>query len=172
MKRSIYDNPLSKWYLVSRLRNRSCVKNLLIGIALLSVLVPHKVIAGMEFYSIAENATIMYDAPSLKSSKLYVASSQLPVEAVVNVEGWVKVRDSSGSMAWVETNALNSQRFVVVTVPMADIYQSADESTELIFQAEESVVMEWLDSNKPGWVRVRHRDGQSGYVKANQVWGS
>ena len=54
--------------------------------------------AAMEFYSIKENGVILYDAPSLKAGKLYVASQDLPVEAVVRVEGWVKVRDSSGSL--------------------------------------------------------------------------
>jgi len=141
-------------------------------LVVLLCLLPHHAVAGLDFFSIAENATVMYDAPSIKSGKLFVVSAHLPVEAVVNVEGWVKVRDSSGSLAWVEKSALNKQRFVIVTVPMADIHQIADENSELIFQAQKHVVMEWLDSKMPGWVKVRHRDGQSGYVRASQVWGS
>ena len=128
--------------------------------------------AEIEYFSIAENAVVMYDAPSLKADKLFVASRYLPVEAVVNVEGWVKVRDSSGSLAWVEKKALSQQRYVVVTVPMADVFQSANVSSALIFQAEENTVLEWLDSDTQGWVKVRHSDGQTGYVKVNQVWGS
>lgn len=128
--------------------------------------------AGMDFFSIAENATIMYDAPSVKSGKLFIAGANLPVEAIVNVEGWVKVRDSSGSLAWVEKNALKERRFVIVTTPLADIYHKAEEGADLVFQAQEHVVLEWLDSNTPGWVRVRHQDGQSGFVRATQVWGS
>lgn len=128
--------------------------------------------AEMEFFSIAENAAVMYDAPSLRADKLYVASLYLPVEIVVNVDGWAKVRDSSGSLAWVEKKALSQQRYVIVTVPLADIYQAADMSSELVFQAEENIVMEWLDSDVTGWVKVRHLDGQMGYVKVNQVWGS
>lgn len=128
--------------------------------------------AEMEFFSIAENAAVMYDAPSLRADKLYVASLYLPVEIVVNVDGWAKVRDSSGSLAWVEKKALSQQRYVIVTVPLADIYQAADMSSELVFQAEENIVMEWLDSDVMGWVKVRHLDGQMGYVKVNQVWGS
>ncbi|MCB1986402.1 MAG: hypothetical protein H6936_04395 [Burkholderiales bacterium] len=135
------------------------------------LILPYQAKAEMDFFSVAENATVMYDAPSVKSGKLFVASAHLPVEAIVNVEGWVKVRDSSGSLAWVERQALSEQRFVVVTVPLADIYQMADESAELIFQAQESVVLELLSSDTPGWVKVRHRDGQSGYVRADQVWG-
>ncbi|PXW85387.1 SH3 domain-containing protein [Nitrosomonas sp. Nm84] len=130
------------------------------------------VMAEIEYSSIAENAVIMYDAPSLRADKLYVASLYLPVEIVVNVEGWAKVRDSSGSLAWVEKKALSPQRYVVVTVPLADIHQSADMSSTLVFQAEENIVMEWLDSDAQGWVKVRHSDGQTGYVKVSQVWGS
>ncbi|HBV21013.1 MAG TPA: hypothetical protein DEF07_04750 [Nitrosomonas sp.] len=161
-------------YRILRLVNRFEVRGFFLGISLISILViwPHKTMAGMDFFSIAENATIMYDAPSVKSGKLFVASSNFPVEAVVNVEGWTKVRDSSGSLAWVEKKALSEQRFVIVTVPMADIYQLADETSELVFQAQKSVVMEWLNSDIPGWIKVRHRDGQSGYIKANQVWGA
>ena len=129
-------------------------------------------VAEMEFFSIAENAAVMYDAPSLKADKLYVASLHLPVEAVVNVDGWVKVRDSSGSLAWVEKRMLSQQRYVVVIVPLADVYQSADTNSELIFQAEENIVLELLDSESRGWVKVRHLSGQVGYVKINQVWGT
>lgn len=144
----------------------------LIGVFNVLWLMSHHVIADIDYYSIAENAVVMYDAPSTKSGKLFVAGAQLPVEAVVNVEGWSKVRDSSGSLAWVERSMLSQKRFVIVTVPMASVYQFADDNSTLIFQAQEHVVMEWVDSDTPGWVQVRHRDGQSGYVKSNQVWGS
>lgn len=128
--------------------------------------------AEMAFYSIAENSVLMYDAPSLKADKLYVADRYLPVEMVVDVEGWAKVRDSSGSFAWVEKKALSQQRYVIVTVPLADIHKAADMNSELLFRAEKNIVMEWLDSDAAGWIRVRHIDGQTGFVKANQVWGS
>jgi SH3-like domain-containing protein len=145
-----------------------------IGTLLVSVLLllPEYAIAEMEFFSIAENAVVMYDAPSLRADKLFVADRYLPVEVVVDVEGWAKIRDSSGSLAWVEKKALSQQRYVVVTAPLADVYKSADMNSELLFQAVENIVMEWLDSDVTGWVKVRHSDGQVGYVKVNQVWGS
>ncbi len=163
------DNEHNKWRISLSLRRFFGFRFYLIG---LLCMVSHHVVAGMDFFSIAENATVMYDAPSVKSGKLFVVSAHLPVEAVVNVEGWVKVRDSSGSLAWVEKRALNETRFVIVTVPVADIHRTAGDESALVFQAQEHVVMEWLDSETPGWVRVRHRDGQIGYVRASQVWGS
>jgi SH3-like domain-containing protein len=120
----------------------------------------------------ADNAVIMYNAPSKKADKLYVASRNLPVEAVVRVEGWVKVRDSSGTLSWVEQKAVSDKRFVVVIEQQAQVYQAADINSTLVFQAQKDVILEWLDTSVNGWIKVRHRDGQTGYVKITQVWGS
>ena len=57
---------------------------------------------GADFKSVAENGVVMYDAPSLKARKIFVVSRDYPVEAIVNVDNWVKVRDPSGDMFWVE----------------------------------------------------------------------
>ncbi|MDN5836213.1 MAG: hypothetical protein L0H12_02550 [Nitrosospira sp.] len=133
---------------------------------------PGYAIAAFNFFSIADDAIIMYDAPSLKAGKLYVASRHLPVEAVVKVEGWVKVRDSGGSLAWVEEKALSEKRYVIVTAPQAEAYQAANANSPLVFQARQNVVMEQLEPAANGWVKVRHRDGQTGYVRTQQVWGS
>lgn len=141
---------------------------LLIGI----LFCPAHAIAAFDFFSITDNATIMYDAPSLKADKLYVVSRHLPVEAVVKVEGWVKVRDSGGSLAWVEEKALSEKRYVIVIVPQAEAYQAANASSALVFQAQQNVVMELLEPAANGWVKVRHRGGQIGYIRMQQVWGS
>lgn len=147
---------------------RCRVLGLLIGI----LLCPAYAIAAFEFFSIAENATVMYDAPSLKADKLYVASRHLPVEAIVKVEGWVKVRDSGGGLAWVEEKALSEKRYVIVTAPQAEAYQAANAGSTLVFQAQQNVVMEQLEPAVNGWVKVRHRDGQMGYIRTQQIWGS
>lgn len=136
------------------------------------LLIQGHAIAALDFFSIADNAAVMYDAPSLKAGKIFVASRHLPVEAIVKVEGWVKVRDSGGSLAWVEEKALSNKRYVIVTAPQAEAYQAADISSPLLFEAQQNVVMEWLEPAVNGWIKVRHRDGQSGYVRTHQVWGS
>ena len=162
---------------MGRARNpsRKILFSLIRGLAILGTAVsmfPSLAIAALEFYSINDNGVIMYDAPSLKAGKLYVASRDLPVEAVVKVQGWVKVRDSEGTLAWVEEKALSDKRYVIVTSPLADAYQLATSNSLLIFQAQRGVILEWLEPASDGWVKVRHRDGQIGYVKTSQVWGS
>ena len=124
-----------------------------------------------EFRAIAENATPMYDAPSVKANKLFVASRFYPVEIVVQVDNWTKVRDVAGDLVWVEKKNLFETRTVVVTAALADVRQRADDGAPLVFQARKGVALEITELGAGLWVKVRHLDGQIGFVRANQVWG-
>ena len=122
-------------------------------------------------YRSVEAATILYDAPSQKGSKLFVIKRGTPVELVVNLEGWSKVRDADGSLAWIEAKYLGKRRTLIVTAPRGQIRQVADDSAAVVFEAEKNVSLEFVEAAPGGWAKVRHRDGQSGFVRANQVWG-
>jgi len=124
-----------------------------------------------EFRSIVENGTLMYDAPSVRAKKLFVASRYYPVEVVINIDAWVKVRDQAGDLTWVEKKALSEKRTVVVTAALADVRQAPSEQAALVFQAQQGVALDLAEPQAGGWIKVRHADGQVGYVKANQVWG-
>lgn len=124
-----------------------------------------------EFRSVAENAVVLYDAPSLKAQKLYLLERDYPLEVVVALENWIKVRDATGELAWVEKKSLSNKRNVMANVPLADVRQAPNDSAPLVFQAEKSVILELAEFSDPGWIKVRHRDGQTGYVRTNQVWG-
>lgn len=118
-----------------------------------------------------ESATVLYDAPSLRGKKLFVIRRGTPVELVVNLEGWVKVRDADGGLAWIEKKYLTGQRAVIITASRAEIRERPDAGAPLVFAAEQKVSLEYQEVAPGGWVKVRHRDGQAGYVRANQVWG-
>ena len=126
----------------------------------------------LEFRSIAGTAAVLYDAPSAKSRKVYVVNQGYPLEVVVIVEGWVKVRDANGELTWVESKALTDKRTVMVKVPVALIRQSADDASPVVFQAQQDVILELESVATGGWLRVRHRDGQSGFIKVADVWGA
>jgi len=127
--------------------------------------------AAGEFRSIAEDGTVMYDAPSVRARKLFVTSRYYPVEIVVNIDNWVKVRDLAGDLTWVEKKALSDKRTVTVVATLADIRQGSDDNTPLVFQAQQGVALELAELSASGWIKVRHADGQTGYIKISQVWG-
>jgi SH3-like domain-containing protein len=128
--------------------------------------------AAADFRSVAENAAVLYDAPSAKAKKLYVVSHGYPVEVLVLVEGWSKVRDVSGELTWIESRQLSDKRTVMVRTPLAQVREAADDNAPIAFQAQQNVLLELLEVASGGWLRVRHRDGQSGYVRVAQVWGA
>lgn len=125
-----------------------------------------------EFLSIASPAAVLYDAPSLNAEKLYVASVNLPLEVVVKVVGWVKVRDYHGYLGWVEDKNLSQKRFVIINTSVGSVYQSPDQAAALVFQARQDVVLEWLGTAANGWIKVKHQDGQVGYIRTDQIWGA
>lgn len=125
----------------------------------------------LDYASVAVSSAILYDAPSLKAKKIFVVNRYLPLEQVVSLDDWVKVRDSSGSLAWIEKQALNSKRFVAVMTPLATVYQSVETDAPVAFNTRQQVALEWLESSGNGWVKVRHLDGMMGYVRATEVWG-
>lgn len=125
----------------------------------------------LEFRSLSESGVVFYDAPSLKATRLFVAGRMLPVEVVVSVESWAKVRDSAGDLAWVEKKHLSDKRYVIVTAPRAEVREAPDAAARVVFEAEQQVVLEFVEQ-LTGWVRVRHPDGRAGFVKASQVWGA
>jgi SH3-like domain-containing protein len=127
-----------------------------------------------QFHSTTE-AAVLYDAPSAKARPLFVLAKDTPLELIVTVEGWMKIRDVGGTVAWVDRKVIGDKRMLVVRAPVADILANPVDSAPLVFKAEQNVLVELVDpayvTNTPGWAKVRHRDGQVGYVRIGQVWG-
>ena len=127
-----------------------------------------------EFHATTD-VTVMYDAPSAKARPLFVLGRDIPLELIVSVEGWMKVRDAGGTVAWVDRKTVGDKRMLVVRAPVAEILANPVDAAQLVFKAEQNVLLEIADTTyvttTPGWVKVRHRDGQVGYVRIAQVWG-
>ncbi len=125
----------------------------------------------IDYRSIEVPAAILYDSPSQKGKKLYLIKAQTPVEAVVRLEGWVKVRDAEGTLAWIEARNLGERRTLVVTAPRAEIREADRAEASVVTTLDKWVVVDFVEPASPGWTKVRHRDGATGYVRSTQVWG-
>jgi SH3-like domain-containing protein len=125
----------------------------------------------VEYRAIGERPAVLYDAPSAKADRLFVATRYYPFEVLVKLDHWTKVRDADGAVAWVENKALGDQSMVLVTVPLADVRGAASAQAPLVFEAYKSVILEMVEPPVEGWLKVRHRDGQSGYIRTTHVWG-
>jgi len=127
--------------------------------------------ARAEFRSVGDRPAVLYDAPSPKANRVAILSRQQPVELVVKLDKWTKVRDSSGELAWIENSMLTEPRHVLVTAAQAEIRSQPNAAGAVVFEAQKQVVLERTGPSADGWVPVRHRDGAQGFVAASQVWG-
>lgn len=145
-------------------------KNLLIVLSILA-LMPATALA-LDFRSVAVSKAVLYDAPSNAAKKVLLLSQSYPVEVIVNLGDWLKVRDAQGALNWVETKQLSNKRTVMVTASKSEIRQSADATSNLVATVEKDVVLEVADTKlNNGWLKVKHRDGVTGYILLSATWG-
>jgi len=126
----------------------------------------------IDYASVSRNA-ILYETSSMQARKLAIIRPGTPVEIVVTSPDlqWVKVRDPSGAMSWIEGNALSKQRTVIVTAEKAVVRRDANERSPVVFEAARDVVLELVSVDPGGWVRVQHASGSGGFVRFTEVWG-
>lgn len=124
----------------------------------------------LDYRSVTE-PSVLYESPTTKARKLFIVATGTPVELVLNQQGWSKVRDGKGDLLWIESRLLSPKRMLMVKVEKAQIRAQADDKATLAFEAETNVLLELIEPGPAGWVKVKHRDGPTGFVRAAQVWG-
>ena len=129
--------------------------------------------AAPQYAAIGDKPAILYDGLSTKANKVFVLSRHHPVEILVKLDKWSKVRDSENSVGWMENAFIGDKRFVQVASGSAEIRVAPNGSAAIAFEAQRGVLLEPTGSaTVDGWLPVRHRDGQSGFVRLTQVWGA
>ncbi|MBT0960498.1 SH3 domain-containing protein [Denitromonas iodatirespirans] len=124
----------------------------------------------LDFRSTAGPA-ILYDTPSAQGKRVFVVSAGSPLEVIVTLEKWVKVRDREGHLAWIERSALADGQTVVVTAERAVVHQQAATDAPKSFEASRGVILNVSGPATGTWLPVRHADGDRGFIRRVDVWG-
>ncbi len=128
-----------------------------------------------EFKQTTVAATVGYEGPSARAEKQFIYSRGTPVEVLVQIEGWYKVRDAQGALVWIERRALGDRTNVQVKPNLpAEVLVSPDANSAIAFRADSGVLLTLVSSPTSAtgpYAQVRHRDGQTGYVRADAVFG-
>lgn len=145
-------------------------KNQFVAILLLALL-PTAALA-LDFRSVSVAKAVLYDAPANTAKKVLLLSQYYPVEVIVNLGDWLKVRDVQGGINWIEAKQVSNKHMVMVTASNAEIRQAADASAKIVATVEKDVVLEVTEAKlNNGWLKVKHRDGVAGYILLSSVWG-
>lgn len=136
----------------------------------LSSLILPTVAQAIEFRSVIVEKAILYDAPSPAGGKAFILGKGYPVEVIVNLGEWIKVRDHFGALNWVKSKDLSLQRTAIVTGKV-DMKQSPNATGAILATLEKNVLVSLVSTTSNGWIKVKHASGLLGYVPANQLWG-
>ncbi|MET0320431.1 MAG: SH3 domain-containing protein [Duganella sp.] len=124
-----------------------------------------------DFKTVGAAPAVLYDAPSTKGGKLFVVPRGAPLEVVLTYGEWIKVRDINGDMAWTEARNLTPKRNVIVRTANLKIRSTPDDAATAAFIVDKGVLLEVTEAAAGGWLKVRHKDGLTGYVKNADIWG-
>jgi SH3-like domain-containing protein len=114
----------------------------------------------------------LYDAPATSAGKVAVAGSGLPLEVIVDTDAWLKVRDPSGRLAWVEKSALGGARKIMVKSETGVIRRQPRADADVVARVARGVLLDVTgDADAYGWLPVRHADGLAGWLPAHEAWG-
>lgn len=127
--------------------------------------------AALDYRSVAVSGAVMFAEPALQSKKLYLFSRDTPLELVSTHNRWVKVRDISGAMGWMESTNLSTRRTVQVTAARVEVKSRADDAASGLYAVERDVTLELLEPPTGSWAKVKHRDGKPGYISIKNIWG-
>jgi SH3-like domain-containing protein len=125
----------------------------------------------LDYRSVAPPYGVFMDAPSAEAGKKFLVPAGYPVEIVLELEGWAKVRDRAGQLAWIDKQSLSPKRTVAVGVPVAEVRERPDDAAPVKFRVQQDVWLELIETQTGGWLKVRHRDGDSGFMRIHQAWG-
>jgi SH3-like domain-containing protein len=124
----------------------------------------------LDYRNLTENA-IVYDGASRQANPQFILLRGTPVEVIVAVEKWAKIREVGGGLGWVDKAQLGDAKQVIVTQASAAVRQQADDASPLVFSVGKDVLLEVQEKPSKAWVKVKHRDGQTGYISIKAVWG-
>lgn len=124
----------------------------------------------LEFRSVGDSPAVLYDGPSRQAHRVWVVSPGAPVEVLSSVEGWTKIRTHTGQLAWAESASISGRRTVVAAQDFS-LLAGPDAAAPPVAQVRQGVILELLEV-AGAWVKARHREGVTGYVRLDQVWGT
>ncbi|AMC35058.1 SH3 domain-containing protein [Janthinobacterium sp. B9-8] len=124
----------------------------------------------LEYRSIARHGVVLSEAPGNEAKKLFLASKGTPLELLTEQGDWARVRDRTGSLAWLKKSDLSSKHTVQV-LRNAPVYKAADAKSALLYRAGKDLLLDMQENTRTGWLKVKHRDGVSGFIRIEEVWG-
>ena len=107
--------------------------------------------------------------PGAEFATLWQATQGYPLKLVESKGEWFHIQDLEGDKGWIHKSVVQKADVVVVSGKILNVRKGPGTTYPVVMKCERGVVLRKLDQKK-GWIKVKHADGEVGYVFANLVW--
>ena len=126
-----------------------------------------------DFISVKVKQAVLFEGPSKTTEKMYIVTEGYPLEVLVSLKDWKKVKDHQGKISLVESKNTHNERTVLITKDDTVIFNQANEKSHKLANVDKFVV---LKLNSPilvgNWAQVKTQiEGLIGFVNSRDVWG-
>lgn len=122
------------------------------------------------FVSIDVESANLRRGPGTNYEVLWRVGRNFPLYVLDRSNGWLHVMDFDGDEFWVSEKIVSFDRYVITQLSESNVRKGAGVQNDLVFRAERGVILKVLDY-KEGWMKVRHADGDKGWISAKIVFG-
>jgi len=125
----------------------------------------------------AERLTVAVDKANVRSGPgknyevLWSVGKYFPVDMVKTSGDWRQIRDYEGDVGWIHHSLLKEIPAVIVKGSVVNIREGPGTDAKVLFQAESGVSF-MVEEKKDKWLRIRHADGDTGWIHESLVWGN
>ncbi len=120
--------------------------------------------------SIGGESVNMRSGPGENYSVLWELGRGFPLKILGTKGGWSKVEDFEGDTGWVYSTLVNRKAHLIVKKKRINVRSGPSSSYRLVGKANYGVVFKTIKNSK-GWVKVKHENGLTGWVRRDLLWG-
>ncbi len=132
------------------------------------VLASGTVLAG-ERVSVARDIANVRAQPSTTSDTLWQVEKYHPLQVLEKRGQWYRFKDFEGDIGWIHSSLVDKTPTVIVRVRRANVRTGPGTQYDLAFDAEKGTPFKVLET-KDRWKKIRHADGDEGWIFNSLVW--
>jgi len=129
--------------------------------------------AQADFISVKSKQAILFEGPSSTTEKIFIVTEGYPLEVLVSLKDWKKVKDHNGKISWIESKHTQNERTVLILKDDAVIFNQANDKSHKLANVDKFVVLKLNSSMFVGdWAQVKTQiEGLIGFINSREVWG-
>jgi SH3 domain protein len=126
-----------------------------------------------DFISVKVKQAVLFEGPSNATEKMFIVTEGYPLDVIVSLKDWKKVKDHNGKISWIESKYTHNERTVLILKDGAVIFNQANGKSHKLAYVDKFVVLKLNSSLLVGnWAQVKTQiEGLIGFINSEEVWG-